>query len=113
MTSHGPSTRAVCSDAAESTRCATGSKPATRSARTASAASSRESSTIRTRSWGFTATCDTASLDPGFGSSHLGGEFVQQEPVEPEIGHGLGELPELDRLADIAVDAEGVAADQI
>src|SRR5262245_57216427 len=39
--------------------------------------------------------------------------LVQHEPVEAEVAYRFGELREVDRLADVAVDSELVAADPV
>src|SRR5438093_547591 len=39
--------------------------------------------------------------------------LVQDQPVEPELAHGLHELAEVDRLADVAVGPEAVAVDDV
>jgi signal transduction histidine kinase len=39
--------------------------------------------------------------------------LVEHEPVEPMLGHGADELVEVDRLHDVAVDAEVVALDDV
>src|SRR5207237_1243897 len=43
----------------------------------------------------------------------LGRWRVEDEPVDPELAHGLDELAEVDRLADVAVRAQAVAGDDV
>src|SRR5271163_3628625 len=110
--SQGPSCKAARMEAAESTCRTAGARPATRRARIINAASSGESSTIRTRSGGFAGACDIVGEGSRGGSADVRGDFVLQQPIEPEISDRLGELAELDGPANIAVHPEAVAAHQ-
>src|SRR6266849_9705 len=77
----------------ESTRRVAPVMPARRSSRSTSAASSATSSTIRTRT------------SPGIVSAWL---FVQEQPVQPDLGDGAREGLEVDGLDDVAVGAQAV-----
>src|SRR5438093_1234230 len=77
----------------ESTRRVAPAIPARRSSRSMSAASSGTSSTIRTR------------IRVGVTSVW---RLVQEEPVQPDLGHGARERLEVDGLDDVTVGAEPV-----
>src|SRR5687768_701850 len=86
---------------AVSTRSKITSYPARLNSLTASRASSTESSTIKRRS------------SAGILSVPQRSGFVQQQPIQTQLAHGLDELRKIDRLADVAVSAKRITVNKI
>src|SRR5882724_8163658 len=100
--SHVRLSSAAFMSGAVSTRCQATSNPPPSSSMSKSWASRSESSTMR-----------TLSGLPMRGAPGVGGCFVEQEPIEPELPHGLHELREIDGLSHEAVGARSVSLQAI
>src|ERR1017187_7048636 len=100
MRSGAKSTRAATKSSSRATHREEKSSPDRRRCQTANSTSASSSSSISMR-----------RVKLRFLSAFR--KLVDQQPVESQFPHHLGELVELHRLSDIAVDTEAVALRQI